>query len=385
MSRWLEEALEVEAVVPKKPAEAPDSSDVEARSKDPWAEAAAAQRAKAESQPAAVTTVDHGEPHPWDAFFDTSLRKRTQQRTKEAKKIAAEDSGDWSQGPSFDKGPGHRGHREIHQTSDRVDSPLTVGQAHLNDERISHILGRVLRYHFENLGLSPTQEGWISLPELMSKIPELHGIDEERIRSVASHSTSMRGQRFQVREDTGTTGRTEIKALYRYPPEIQRHRGVRRRKGGWGFLSEQPNNFDSSWQYYSRPQRRLGFSHGPALDTDDEDPLAGKPDENIGLPTEGSSTSSSWAGSEGIGHSAELSIKQEEATRNSSPPSTDAAPVWKRYLEPGSDRCWFMNETTEEAFYADDPESGWEQYMDSHGKPWWEHQASGRHFYEAQC
>jgi len=182
-------------------------------------------------------------------------------------------------------------------------------------------------------------------------------------------------------------------------------------------MSEPPQGVDGPWQSYSRPRRRRGFLQGPAIVTDDEEivrptngvvviesgalvgahangsaaagPWSGSTQANDhGLPTERSSASSSWPSSEGLGHTAELDAKQGPRNNNSigeAAAVSDTLSAWKRYLEPGSNRLWFMNDPTQEVFYADDLESGWERYLDSHGKPWWEHQASGRHFYEPQC
>jgi len=371
---------------PAEEAEAPTSIDME----DPWADAAARQRAHVARRPqtaATVTMTDRKAPHSWDAFFDASLRKKAQQLT-----TAARASGRFA-GPA----------------SNTEASPPFVGEACVTDERISHILSRTLRYHWESAGLVPTKDGWFSLSALIAAIPELHGTSEERVRSVASQSTSLRGRRFEVRKGDNADGHTEIKALYRYPPDVQRDRGFRRRRGGWGVPSELPHSGDGSWQYHSRPRQRLGFSHGPELTSDHEtcplthgvlakphadgsdaaEPCGGSTQANdCGLPAENSATSSSSAS---CGHGAELNAKQVEVACSSTPPSTvvataagssDTASAWQRYLEPGCDRCWFMNDDTEEAFYADDLESGWQRYLDSQGKPWWEHQASGRHFYE---
>jgi len=62
--------------------------------------------------------------------------------------------------------------------------------------------------------------------------------------------------------------------------------------------------------------------------------------------------------------------------------ATDLA--WELYHEPGTDRAWFWNAKTDEVFYADDETSGWEQYHDPKGRPWWYHEVSGRFFFEEE-
>jgi hypothetical protein len=60
--------------------------------------------------------------------------------------------------------------------------------------------------------------------------------------------------------------------------------------------------------------------------------------------------------------------------------SSATAEAWERYNEPESQRVWFWNKATDEVFWADDPDSGWEQYFGDQGRPWWCNEAEGRFF-----
>ena len=58
---------------------------------------------------------------------------------------------------------------------------------------------------------------------------------------------------------------------------------------------------------------------------------------------------------------------------------------WVKYSDPASKRYWYWNSRTEEAFGADDPQTGWQKYTsdpDSKKSLWWWHKETGRFFFD---
>lgn len=57
--------------------------------------------------------------------------------------------------------------------------------------------------------------------------------------------------------------------------------------------------------------------------------------------------------------------------------------VWERYMQPTTERIWFWNPSSEEAFFANaSSDFGWECLKNSSGALWWWQESTGRFFYE---
>ena len=87
-------------------------------------------------------------------------------------------------------------------------------QAMLDIERVSHVLGRTLRYHAEHLGLHPDRDGFVVVAELLH-MPELENLTVTDIQRVVATSVGSRGMRFEIRDHGGDIG-MEIRALYKH-------------------------------------------------------------------------------------------------------------------------------------------------------------------------
>eukprot|EP00928_Gymnodinium_smaydae_P044856 TRINITY_DN2993_c0_g1_i7.p1 TRINITY_DN2993_c0_g1~~TRINITY_DN2993_c0_g1_i7.p1 ORF type:complete len:533 (-),score=139.95 TRINITY_DN2993_c0_g1_i7:27-1493(-) len=111
----------------------------------------------------------------------------------------------------------------------------------MEEERISHLLGKILRYHLTSCGLREDQDGFISVPELL-KLPEFKDVTEELIRDVVRNSVGMRGPRFELRdcreqgeqkagEDAADEPGPFVRAKYRHADSGSGGRGPPRNRG----------------------------------------------------------------------------------------------------------------------------------------------------------
>jgi hypothetical protein len=253
-----------------------------------------------------------------------------------------------------------------------------------DDERVSHCLVRVLRYNTDRYGLQPDLDGFVLVSELLSSCPEdFAGVDEEDLRRVTQTSVSSRGPRFELREAAESdVGGTEIRTLYKHPKDGYRHRGAWRRDRDPSTIWVQGRDHHGG-SASSRSGPRQGFSRGPV--SKEVDPLhegieALKPsaassarEPQIALEQHApSSASASTVDSSRIAQVDPAQAEESQPTQE----------VWERYYEPGTQRAWFWNVDTEEVFYADDPDSGWERFEDEEGNPWWWNDEFSRFFIE---
>mmetsp|Transcript_107074 Transcript_107074/g.301320 ORF Transcript_107074/g.301320 Transcript_107074/m.301320 type:complete len:404 (-) Transcript_107074:193-1404(-) len=263
------------------------------------------------------------------------------------------------------------------------------------EERISHALGRILRYHAEEYGLPTDCDGFVPLAGLLD-VPDLQEASEADVRQVVASSFSARGQRFEFREGNADHG-VMIRALYRYPQDDARRcpGGARGGVGRGG---------------YSRGagmRHRAGFSRVPPYESEAmPDEFADQPTEKKtpgersriesgGVDSEPAATSSrpppADAASPAAVESCHEALPDVEPTVSCASASTAASnpdeddEAWERYVEPATQRVWFWNAGTEEVFFADEAaEAGWERFLDSAERPWWWHAETDRFFYEKE-
>lgn len=298
------------------------------------------------------------------------------------------------------------------------------------DERISHLLGRILRYHIDTVSLQSDEDGYVDVAELIASCPDFYHTTVEDVCRVAQESVSHRGNRFELRtaeasaDDGSMIVRVGIRATYRRHTKDRRLAGTGRRhlRAALGAFTAAPPGAAALPDGECSPEGveeqvaafvrfRPGFSRLPDKDRADEDMPPPRPP--LALPARASTTLRAAAvpasaavaatapavavpsrvhGSAGrllggsgarAGAAAEAAAtlsREAAATREEA-----AAPVeevgWERYLEPGSRRPWFWNEATDEVFFPDDKQCGWERFEAADGRPWWWQEASGRFFF----
>ncbi|CAE8734969.1 unnamed protein product, partial [Polarella glacialis] len=285
------------------------------------------------------------------------------------------------------------------------------------DERISHCLGRILRYRAGEYRLQPDKDGFVPVSELLA-LPELRGGTLEDVRRVASESVGSRGQRFEIQDTldpaTGSTA-TEVRARYRHDKEscpgrfdggrngFSGDRGFGRRgdaqrgfgrggavSRGYGFSrpldeGEEPTMEASSG---SKPAStkpasptlfkmspRSSCKEGDRFDIEDQFAALG-PGRGGVLAGAAVLEAEEGKSPKTLGASSAASASTVDST------SALQEEVWERFLEPGTGRVWFWNEATEEVLREDDPEPGWQQFFTDSGQRWWCHEDSGRYFLE---
>lgn len=312
------------------------------------------------------------------------------------------------------------------QEPQRPEHPKGSQQA---DERVSHVLARILRYHAQSIGLEPDEDGWVQVSQML-QLQELAilGADEDDVSRVTAASIGTRGPRFETR--SSATG-LDIRAFYKHPPSFGfkdggRASGYRHDGGpGRGYNGNRqqrspPQDFDrrddrrDDARRNSPSRLRRGFSRGEPPESPGHSPRqaeSSRPSDATARPVspsrlaageassaEASARSSQPAAAAKLeatvpawisrrGHEAEQRRDQPppEPAEPAEPAEAAAEPeVWEKYHEPKTQRVWFWNEATEEVFYADDASSGWERFEDPKGKPWWWHEASGRYFVEEE-
>ncbi|CAK0899641.1 unnamed protein product [Prorocentrum cordatum] len=173
------------------------------------------------------------EAHAWDAFFDARPAAADE---------APEDEADQLRGG--DLAPSSPGAR---RGADPAGPP--------DDERISHSLGRILRYHVADYGLKVDPDGFVQVTDLLASCLEFEGASEGCLRRVAETSTGTRGRRFEVREDA--EGGSMVRATYKHPKEGPRGRGGPRRD---------PHEPSRRGDGFRRRGPRMGFSQGAPYD-----------------------------------------------------------------------------------------------------------------------
>ncbi|CAK0899643.1 unnamed protein product [Prorocentrum cordatum] len=295
------------------------------------------------------------EAHAWDAFFDARPAAADE---------APEDEADQLRGG--DLAPSSPGAR---RGADPAGPP--------DDERISHSLGRILRYHVADYGLKVDPDGFVQVTDLLASCLEFEGASEGCLRRVAETSTGTRGRRFEVREDA--EGGSMVRATYKHPKEGPRGRGGPRRD---------PHEPSRRGDGFRRRGPRMGFSQGAPYDDRGDSAEAGGQEDGAGAAVSSASRGDEAQESRGAacGGNAPSTASASASTAPGAEGEVQSeAPkqeVWERYYEPDSQRAWFWNVDTEEVFYADDPLSGWERFEDEGGNPWWWREADARFFIE---
>jgi len=291
-----------------------------------------------------------------------------------------------------------------------------------DEERISHILGKVLRYHLGHVGLVEDDDGFVMVSDLLGRLEELRGVVEEDIENVVQKSVGAKGRRFELRESLDGLG---IRACYRHPSSARdgyspsEARGNGGRPYGNGVRS---GKWNGSWDG-GHSHRRSGNDHvsNSRCDRDYEHGGRGQQAyrtsrareeipraDDIAHVSNDTYEEATWAiedstdvvnnGAAGCvvenvdgRHAPALHGPSPGATPSSAASTTTSASavtpegeVWERYVEPRTERVWFWQEATGEMFFADDVDSGWMQYTDKQGRPWWFHEDTGRFFYEAE-
>jgi len=239
----------------------------------------------------------------------------------------------------------------------------------MNDERISHCLGRILRYHTSSCGLATDEDGFVALPSLLANVEEFKDTSDADVRRVVKNSIGPRGARFEIRESEAG-GNALIRALYKHPKV---HHGDRRGRSGF---SDRP-----------RENAKRGFSQMPPAEEFDESPSPSSPQNNFTMSPPRAPLPGDDLGDGHFPIEEEFSALSPGKPRNNSGSASTETPreeVWERYNEPETQRVWFWNDATEEVFYADDASSGWEQWTSDDGKPWWYHEETGRFFFEEE-
>jgi hypothetical protein len=286
--------------------------------------------------------------------------------------------------------------------------------------------------------LREDDNGFVSVDDLLN-LPDFRGVDRERMCRIAETSVGTRGNRFELRGGEAEAP-LEVRALYRHPPDSGRrprrggffsggsgggYNGSSSRAGGFnvgGNGRELPSQDGEGNQFRDIRggvmQTRGGFSRPPPQ----EDPYADEHEDgeidfkaqwgdgrrlraavkdgaaaasevsatNNGAATKRgdasntSNTSSTTASGASTGGDANDEGSEARASSSSGAAANTAEATWERYNEPESDRVWFWNKATEEVFWADDPDSGWEQYFGAQGQPWWYNEAEGRFFHEEE-
>ena len=247
------------------------------------------------------------------------------------------------------------------------------------DERVSHCMGRILRYRTEEL--APDEEGFVELPLLLEEIRvDVPGISEEDLRRVAQNSFSRHGRRFQTREiHAAESGKvlTLIRATYRHmddrPPRGRRRameRPVERLSGNGGF-SASPTAEEATPGHFVISSPRETKETGQRYDIEDE--FAALHQDSPGADKEAAADVQAPA------TASEMSASTEATSTEATAPKEE---VWGRFLEPKTLRVWFWNSTTEEVLYADDLEDGWEMFYTEEGQRWFWQESTGRYFFE---
>jgi hypothetical protein len=272
-------------------------------------------------------------------------------------------------------------------------------------------MGRILRYHTDGLG--EDADGFVKVDELL-RLPDFQGVERERMHRVAAASVGSRGPRFELRGGEADAA-LEVRALYQHPPDERRRPrrgfqdggGLNGRRGGFSNDSEGNQYRDIRGGV---TQTRGGFSRPPCEDL----AANGHEDAEIDWTAQwGDGRRLRTVVKDGASAVSEVSAAAKDLPPKLAPPndasnesnrasgdveaeglvsttatpaSSDAIPstaeVWERYNEPETQRVWFWNTATEEVFWADDLDSGWEQYFGSQGQPWWFNEAEGRFFHE---
>lgn len=243
------------------------------------------------------------------------------------------------------------------------------------DERISHCMGKFLRYRSEELGRD--EDGYVELPSLLEEIhDEVPWATTEDLRRVAQTSFSRHGKRFQTRDiQSAESGKvlTLVRATYKHGDEFPRgRRRTMERMSGSGGFSASPTAEEAMRHFEMSPRDREEDSEQrydieeqfAALHQDS--PPAGASKE-VAADVPGSCKAGATA--------SEVSTSTEATT-------SPQEEVWERFLEPVTLRVWFWNPKTEEVLYPDALEDGWELFHTEEGQRWFWQETTGRYFFE---
>jgi len=280
--------------------------------------------------------------------------------------------------------------RQVVAKPSKFQETSRSAKAMLDIERVSHVLGRTLRYHAEHLGLHPDRDGFVVVAELLH-MPELENLTVTDIQRVVATSVGSRGMRFEIRDHGGDIG-MEIRALYKHDSPGRSvlesggfsrgdslSRGNTRRSGLHRDDSARTSrNGKLSWPPVVAPGKRP-----PATlfirKTSDDNSMQARVPRSSSITRE------------------DLGTKEEEEPPPAPPgcPAPGAAlppppplrtepprsEVWERFTDKDG-REWFWNECSQEHFFADDSASGWTQFLAGSGILWWWRSSDGRFFFE---
>lgn len=239
------------------------------------------------------------------------------------------------------------------------------------DERISHCMGKFLRYRSEELGRD--EDGYVELPSLLDEIyDEVPWATAEDLRRVAQTSFSRHGKRFQTREiQSAESGKvlTLVRATYKHADDVPRgRRKTMERMPGSGF-SASPTAEEAMRHFEMSPRDREEDSEQRY---DIEEQFAALHQDS----PPGAKEAADVHGSCNAGATASEVSASTEAT------TSPQEEVWERFLEPVTLRVWFWNPKTEEVLYPDALEDGWELFHTEEGQRWFWQETTGRYFFE---
>eukprot|EP00927_Polykrikos_kofoidii_P028474 TRINITY_DN24858_c0_g1_i1.p1 TRINITY_DN24858_c0_g1~~TRINITY_DN24858_c0_g1_i1.p1 ORF type:complete len:526 (-),score=93.24 TRINITY_DN24858_c0_g1_i1:139-1635(-) len=219
--------------------------------------AGSAPRGSGSASGAAGSNRQDGE---WADFYDPPSSKTG----KEGEILSSDDSRESSHSGRYGgeggrwTGGGRNGMGIRRRVSDRWGPPRRFGGRGFSDgidcvdmvdedERISHMLAKILRYHVAGCGLQEDADGYVLVADLL-QLPEFEGVTEDVIRRVSSSSVGMRGQRFDLRseailadddeKDGGEGDNLETRASQLAIRALYRHSQVeysRRHRPGFGY------------------------------------------------------------------------------------------------------------------------------------------------------
>mmetsp|Transcript_106909 Transcript_106909/g.190022 ORF Transcript_106909/g.190022 Transcript_106909/m.190022 type:complete len:442 (-) Transcript_106909:60-1385(-) len=284
----------------------------------------------------------------------------------------------------------------------------------LDDERISHCLGRILRYHQAEYKLDMDEDGFISVSSLL-ETPDLRGASLDEVCRVVANSVGSRGKRFELHEFNDSSGQRQAKIRAKY-----RHEDGRPPRSNGGGRWPNPDFGRNTWHGSgsSRGHASMGFSPGPAeddldyagrkvpakpkrdvpsftmsasendedveaFDIEDEFAALSKPRGAVPEPLNEDETRQNGKGEEArkSNSAAAPSARSASTTASSSLPKPEEE-VWERFVEPSAQKVWFWNPSTEEVLWADDPNPSWEMFFTETGQRWWWQEKTGRYFFE---
>lgn len=236
--------------------------------------------------------------------------------------------------------------RQVVAKPSKFQETSRSAKAMLDIERVSHVLGRTLRYHAEHLGLHPDRDGFVVVAELLH-MPELENLTVTDIQRVVATSVGSRGMRFEIRDHGGDIG-MEIRALYKHDSP--------------GRSVLESGGFSRGDSLSRGNTRRSGLHRDDSARTS----------RNRG----GGRATSCAAGLSSSGCCSASTTTAQDRTTTIGSLGAFHRQRWPRM------GARFWNECSQEHFFADDSASGWTQFLAGSGILWWWRSSDGRFFFE---